>query len=154
MVVKYTTFVLLFSSSSVSGCFSLVDYSPYILMCRCPIVVFIDFQDSSWQAFLWGLDKSSGNLFLLTWGGLILLFWKCCMKILCQIWFVCLDHNVIFHNFWLLCFQGNFPHYSLLVSGAFYYLLSIVFDLGIITDLVWWCIYNHMRLKMILLRLF
>ena len=50
---------------------------------------------------------------------------ECRMEILCQFWFSCMVQNVIYHNFWFLCLQGNFPHSSLLVSGAFYYLLSI-----------------------------
>ena len=46
------------------------------------------------------------------------------MKILCQLWFGCLVHNVICQNFLLLCLQGDFQHPSLLVSGDFYYLSS------------------------------
>ena len=42
-VVQYTIFVLIFSSRSVSGGFSLVNYTPCILICRFPIVVFLDF---------------------------------------------------------------------------------------------------------------
>ena len=53
---------------------------------------------------------------------------KCCMKVLCQFWFSYFGHNVICHNFWWLYLQGNFPHSSFLVSGAFYSFLSIFWD--------------------------
>ena len=42
-VVQYTTFVVIFSSWSVSGGFSLVGFSPFILVFRCLIFIFIDF---------------------------------------------------------------------------------------------------------------
>ena len=41
-VVQYTIFVLILSFRSVSGDFSLVDYKLFLLVCRCPIVVFPD----------------------------------------------------------------------------------------------------------------
>ena len=47
MVVKKITLVLRLYSSSVSGVLFLVHYSPCCLMCRCPVVVFIDF--SRWS---------------------------------------------------------------------------------------------------------
>ena len=50
------------------------------------------------------------------------------MKILCQFLFVCMVHNFICHQFLFLCLQGNSPHSSLLVSGAFYCLLFIFLD--------------------------
>ena len=43
IVVQNTTFVLIFSSNYVSGGYYLVDLSPYLLMCMCPIVVFLGF---------------------------------------------------------------------------------------------------------------
>ena len=46
-VVQNTTFVFFLSSRSVSGGFSLVGYSPCLLMCRNPIVLFVCFQDAS-----------------------------------------------------------------------------------------------------------
>ena len=42
-VVQNSTFVLILSSRSVSEGFYLVDCNPCLLMCRCPIVVFLDF---------------------------------------------------------------------------------------------------------------
>ena len=41
--MQYTKLVLILSSSSVSGGFSLADCNTCLLMCRCPIVVLIDF---------------------------------------------------------------------------------------------------------------
>ena len=58
-VVQYTTFVLILSSSSVSGGFSFVDYNPCLLTCRCPIVVFLDF--SRW--FLIRFSVRPGQVF-------------------------------------------------------------------------------------------
>ena len=55
---------------------------------------------------------------------------KCGMDILCQFCFGCMVHNVICHNFLLLCLKGNFPRSYLLLPGAFWYLLSI-FQTGI-----------------------
>ena len=51
-VVQNTTFVLLLSSRSVSGFFPLVDCNPFIIMCRCPIVVFLDFSRFFLMTFL------------------------------------------------------------------------------------------------------
>ena len=58
-VVKNTTFVMVFSSKSVSGGFPLVDCSPFILMCRCPIVVFLDFS----MCFLMSFYVRTGHVF-------------------------------------------------------------------------------------------
>ena len=44
--------VLLLYSRSVSGCFSLVDVTPCLLMCRCPIFVFLDFSRCLLISFL------------------------------------------------------------------------------------------------------
>ena len=41
-ILQNTTFVLILSSSYVSGVVSLVYFIPCHLMCRCPIVVFLD----------------------------------------------------------------------------------------------------------------
>ena len=41
--VQNTTLFFLLYSRSVSGGFSLVDFIPCLLMCKCPIVVFLDF---------------------------------------------------------------------------------------------------------------
>ena len=46
-VVQNTIFVLVLSSKYVSRGVSLVDCSPCLLMCTCPIVVFLDFQGVS-----------------------------------------------------------------------------------------------------------
>ena len=43
MVVHNITFVFILSSRSVSGGFSMVDCVPFLIVGRCPIVVFIDF---------------------------------------------------------------------------------------------------------------
>ena len=42
-VLQNTTFVLIFYSKSVPGGFYLVDCSSYLLMCRCPMVLFLYF---------------------------------------------------------------------------------------------------------------
>ena len=124
--MKNTTFVLLFSSSSVSGGFSMVDCRPFLLVYRRPIVVLIYFL----ICLLMGFSVRPGQVFRKT--CLISLrrlsdvgAEKFRMEILLQFWFSCLGQNVICHNFWLLYIHGNFPHYSLLVSGYFYYFLSI-----------------------------
>ena len=41
--MQNTTFILIFSSKSVPGGFSLVDCIPYLFMCRCPIFLLLDF---------------------------------------------------------------------------------------------------------------
>ena len=74
-VVKKKMFLLL-SSRSVYGGFSMVDFSPCLIMCMCPIVVFLDFSICLLISFLWDLAKSSGNLVWLSLGGLLLLGWK------------------------------------------------------------------------------
>ena len=50
-VEQKTALVLHLSSMSISGGFYMVDCSPFILMFSCPIVVFIDFQDSTLMIF-------------------------------------------------------------------------------------------------------
>ena len=46
-----TTFGFILSSKSVSGGLSLVDFSPCLLMCRCTIVVFLDFSRYFFMSF-------------------------------------------------------------------------------------------------------
>ena len=41
-VVKYTTLVLILSSRSVSGGFSLIYHNPCLIVFRCPIIVYLD----------------------------------------------------------------------------------------------------------------
>ena len=41
--MKYTTFIVILSSRSVLGGFYLVYCNHFLLMCKCPIVVFLDF---------------------------------------------------------------------------------------------------------------
>ena len=57
--MKYTIFVLILSSGSVSGVFSLVDCNPCLLLFRCPIVVFIDFS----RCFLISFSVRPGQVF-------------------------------------------------------------------------------------------
>ena len=104
----------------------LVDSRPCCLMCRCTSVVFIDVS-------IWLLIKKCYEARI--YFGENHLDWldkACCcrakewsMKILRQLWYGCLGHNIIYHHFWLLCLQGNLPHSCLFVPGTFYYLLSI-----------------------------
>ena len=42
-VVQNITFAFILSYRSIVGGFPLVDFSPCLLMCRCPIVVFLNF---------------------------------------------------------------------------------------------------------------
>ena len=153
-VVQNTTFILLLYLRSVSGGFSLVDFRPCFIICRCPIVVFIDFQYDSWWASLWGLAKSSWNLVWLPWGGLLLFVWK------------------VLHGYtvpvlvWLSGTECYLPQLMIIVSpgelhifqiSCFLCLLLFVvhcFGLTFLACLVWWCIYNHIRLPMILVSLF
>ena len=58
-VVQYTTFVLILSYSSVSGGFSLVDCNPFILVCRCTIVLFLDLS----RCFLISFSVIPGQVF-------------------------------------------------------------------------------------------
>ena len=58
-VVQNSTFVFLLSSGSISGGFSLVYYSHFLLMVRCPIVVFFDFS----RCFLMSFSVSPGQVF-------------------------------------------------------------------------------------------
>ena len=51
-VVQNTKFVLILSSKSVSGGVSLVEFSPYLFMCRCPIVVFLNFSRCFFMSYL------------------------------------------------------------------------------------------------------
>ena len=127
--MQNTKFVLLLSYRSVSGGFSLVDYSPCPLICRCKIVMFLDFSG----CFLISFSLRPGQV-----------FWKPCLIALrrravvgmksaaltyCDIYgFKFLGHNVISHSFLLLCFQGHLPHSSFLVPGFFDYFLSIFMD--------------------------
>ena len=67
-VVQNTTFFLLLYYRSVSGGFSLVGCSPCLLMCKCPIAVFLGFLRYFLMRFSVGLDKSSGNLSWFPWG--------------------------------------------------------------------------------------
>ena len=50
---------MILSSRSVSGYFSLVDYKPCILMCRCPIVVSIDLS----RCFLMNVSVRTDKVF-------------------------------------------------------------------------------------------
>ena len=59
-VVQYTTLVFILSSRSVSGGFYLVDCNPYLLMCRCPIVVFLYLS----RCFLISFSVRPGQVFM------------------------------------------------------------------------------------------
>ena len=58
-VVQYTTFVFIFSFRYVSIGFSLVDCNSSIFLCRCPIVVFLDFS----RCFLMSFSVRPGQVF-------------------------------------------------------------------------------------------
>ena len=57
--MKYTTFFVILSYRSVSGGFSLVDFNPYLIMRRCPIVVFLYFSG----CFLISFSVRHGQVF-------------------------------------------------------------------------------------------
>ena len=58
-VMQYTPLNLIFYSRYVSGGFSLVDCNPCLLLCRCPIVVFLDFS----RCFLMSFSVRPGHVF-------------------------------------------------------------------------------------------
>ena len=58
-VVQYNKLVLILYSKSASGGFPLVDCNPCLLMCRCPIVVFLDLS----RCFLISFSVRPGQVF-------------------------------------------------------------------------------------------
>ena len=50
---------LILSSRSVSGVFSLVDFNPCLLMCRCPIILLLDFS----RCLLMSFSVRPGHIF-------------------------------------------------------------------------------------------
>ena len=58
-VVQYTKFVVILSSRYVSGGFSLVDFNPCLLMCKYPIVAFLDLS----RCFLINFSVKPGQVF-------------------------------------------------------------------------------------------
>ena len=103
------TLVLHYSSRSVSIFFFLVDFSSCRLMCRCPIVVFIDFC----RCFL--VNPSVRPVHVLRKPRVIALrrlvvvgLNSAAWKYMLHLWFGFLGQNIIYHKFFLI--QGNFPH--------------------------------------------
>ena len=60
----------------------------------------------------------------------------CVMKVLCQIWFGCMGQNIIYHRFWLLCYQENFPHPCFYVPVSFYCFLYILLNCHFFSSLL------------------
>ena len=58
-VVQYTTFIFILSSRYISVGLSLVVFNPCLLMCRCPIVVFLDLS----RFFLMSFSVIPGQVF-------------------------------------------------------------------------------------------
>ena len=122
-LVHKTTLVLHLSSRYVSGGLFLVYYSPCLIMCRFPIVVFIYF------SILFFVNPSlrpgqvlSKPIFIylrmLVVVELKSVTCKYCAGSSLVVWSIML-FTTIFDFF---CLRGNFPHSCLFVSGAFYYL--------------------------------
>ena len=108
-----------FYSKSVSGDFSLVDCSPCILMFRCTIVVFLNFSKCFFMSFSVRPVHFFRKPCLIALRRLAVVGLK---SAACKYWAssgleVCAI--IFYHIFLLFCPQGNLPHSSLIVSGAF-----------------------------------
>ena len=152
-VVQNTTFVLIFSSKSVSGCFSLVSCSPCIIMCRYPIVVFTDFSRWLLMIFIWGPNTSSGNFDWLPLGELLQLVWKV-LHVNTGLFIVLkFVPECCLPNFMIVVSPGALPTFQ---SSCFCSLWLFIYHSSGLTSivcLVWLCIHNNIELLMILMGL-
>ena len=153
-VVQNIIYFLLLYSRYVSGGFSLVDFSPSLLIFRCKIVVFVDFKDTSWWASLWVLDKSSGNLVWLPWVGLLLLGWKVRHEDTVSVLAWLSGPEFYLSQLMIVVYPGELPTLKFACSCCLLLFLVNIFGVIFISFLVWWCIHNHIRLPMVLVRLF
>ena len=152
-IVQYTTFVLILSFRYVSGGFSLVGCNPCLLMCGCPIFLFLYFS----RCFL--------IIFSL---GPVQVFRKLCLIAFRRIAVVGLKSDAC--KYWdssgfEVCARMFLPHFLIVVDpgelptflySCFWYLwLFLLHSSGwtFLVCLVLWCIHHHIELPMILMGL-
>ena len=150
-VVQSTTFVLIFSFGYVSGGFRLVDCNTCLLMCRCPIFLFLDFS----RVFFITFSVRPGQVFM-----------KPFLNALKRLYVVGL--NIAACKYWasygLKCVPEYFlPRFLVVValgvlltvlSSCFWSVLLFLlhfFGWKVLVCLLWWSIHHHIEPPMILM---
>ena len=126
--VQKTSFVFHLSSGTVSGGFFLVDYSPFLLMCRCPIVVFIDI---SICIFI-NHSVRPGHVLrkpsLIALRGLVISGLKSVSCQYCASSSLVVWDRILFGTIFIVMYPVELSTLLLFVTGTFYYLLLIILD--------------------------
>ena len=127
-VVQHTTFVLILSSRSVLVVFYLFGCNPYLFMCKCRIVVFLDFS----RCFLISFSVRPGRVFrkprLVALRrpavvGLKISAYKYLASSGIEVFSECCSPN-----FLIVVAQGALPTFLFLLSGPFDYFFSVIME--------------------------
>ena len=153
-VVKDTTFVLLLSSNSVSKSFSTVDFSPCLLIWRCPIFVFVYFS----ICFLVRWYVRPGQVFIKTClitlrsladVGMKSVALRYCASSVLVFWSI-----MLFATIYDCCVSGGTSHIPFFLFLVPFIIFIYFFGITFLDCLVWWWIHDHIRLPTILEGLF
>ena len=137
------------SSRSLSGGFSLVGFIPYLLMCRCLIVVLIYFPICLFinPAVRPGQVFSKPSLIALTrivFSGVKIVAWRRCASFDLVVWSINL-----FDTTSDLCVSRGTSHIHVCLFLVPFIICCPFFGLPFLAFLLWWLIHHRIRLLMI-----
>ena len=150
-----TTPVLHLSSRSVYGGFFLVDCIPFLLICRCPIVVYIGFSVCLFINPSVGPVRVLSKPRLIVFVRLVVVGLKSAACKYCASSGLVVWDRILFTTVFGCCVSRGTSHIPVFCCSRLYLLFVVGFySPSFIIGIVWWCIHNHIRNPMILVGLF